>query len=125
MRIRQEPLGRGRSATLSTARSRRVTPEQAMAHALDGLQQFIRGMDKLPDEAIQVDDLLLTVSEILDDKLIESMEFAFEHSLFSEVIEDPGVDALWPQWNMLQKLRDLQKIRLRDAMARMLNQSPS
>ncbi len=112
----------------SAARSRRSTgveacevPENAYpttADALRDLARYLEGQGAQPDAALQMEDIMQGVNAVLDDKLLSSLEETLELALFREIDDHDQAFTLrlQPTYELLKKMRDLQKTRLRDAI---------
>jgi hypothetical protein len=90
------------------------------ADALRDLARFIQGQEHMPDAALQFEDLVSDLDLILDDEVVASLEDMFEDCIFQDI---PDGDSSFNMrkrkaFELMKKLRDLQKTRLRDAIAR-------
>lgn len=99
----------------TTARGKGKQQQEA---ALLELKRFILGqVGQLPPE-VQQDNILEDISRIVDDELITSLEAVLEVALFMhpDGLEPEQLTEFWPTKHLLNKLKDLQKARLRDAL---------
>ncbi len=94
---------------------------------LRDLVQYVNGQIHQPDAPLQLEDIVGDLNGIIDDDLLASMEETFERAVFHRTTESHEVfmDRLVPNFHLVKKLRDLQKTKLRDAIARVVKLSIS
>lgn len=104
MRLRQANTRKGRTG---------AAPVEKQAA---DLLNFINGQRHQPDVGLQHDDLRQTVMSVMDDELVSSMEAVVEDAIFSQHVNADRIQDYTEAYELLKKLRDLQKTRLRDAL---------
>ena len=118
MRLQQEKTGRKAARPLAAD-----VPERAHGtteEALHDLRLFIIGQEHMPDVPLQLEDINQDLNRIVDDEVVASLEQMFEDAVFapSASQHDELMLGYLPAYQLLKKLRDLQKTRLRDAIER-------
>jgi hypothetical protein len=80
------------------------------------LLNFLNGQEHLPDVSLQHDDLRQVITAVMDDELISSLDAVLEDAMFHPELHPDRRNDYVATHQLLKKLRDLQKARLRDAI---------
>lgn len=83
---------------------------------VNDLLNFLNGQEHLPDVSLQHDDLRQVITAVMDDELISSLDAVLEDAMFAPHMHPDRRDDYVATHQLLKKLRDLQKSRLRDAI---------
>lgn len=121
MRIREAKTGAGapkRRAPEPADVPQNVYPTKEAA--LHDLALYLSGQSHQPDADLQLEAIEQDLNNIVDDEVVSSLERTFEMAVFSSQVHthDQVMDELTPAHELLKKLRELQKTRLRDAISR-------
>ena len=116
----------GRTAAPRVTVEVRHVRRQNADDQITDLKNFLLGQDHQPDAELQRADVVQQVLNIMDDELIADVERVLELATFHTEMElpRPDLDSIYNVNNLLKRLRDLQKVRLRDAISavtRMVN----
>lgn len=93
--------------------------------ALADINRFIQGQAEQPDAPLQFDALLQDINLLMDDELIEALDHVEKGFAYNAARDADDMERAYPVRELLSKLRNLQKVRLRDAMQRLLVQRPN
>jgi len=93
--------------------------------ALADINRFIQGQADQPDAPLQFDALLQDINLLMDDELIEALDHMERRFAYCASSDEDDMQRAYPVRELLAKLRNLQKVRLRDAMQRLLLQRPN
>lgn len=110
---------RGNRPELIVEIRERKPPEPTSEQALADLMRFVQGQAHQADVGLQMDQLLSDIRLLMDDELIASLEALEMNYVYGPDAQDFGTEKALPTRMLLDQLRNLQKTRLRDALARM------
>lgn len=114
------------SATQEREPRKRQPAQETFNDALADLQRFLQGQEHQPDAALQMDAIVQNINMLMDDELIEGLDHVERHFVYSNEVAD--MEVLLKGYclrELIDKLRNVQKARLRDALNNLLRQRPN
>ncbi len=104
-----------RAQATRTARAK-AAPVRSVEQLHTDLLNFLGATDHLPDVFLQHESLRQDIVAVMDDEMITALDSVLEKAMFNLEITADEIQSFAPVHELLKKLRELQKARLRDAI---------